>query len=99
VAEGGLLVAVAEACLAGGVGAAIEGPDSDGLRRLFGEAPGGCFVVSGSREALERLGERAPTTLLGTVGGDALEVTGAGGFVVTLDELREAHGALAAAFE
>jgi hypothetical protein len=37
-------------------------------------------------------------TPFGTVGGEALEVTGSAGFSVTLDELRQAHGSLAAAF-
>jgi phosphoribosylformylglycinamidine synthase len=99
VAEGGLMVAVAESCLAGGLGATVEGPDSDALHRLFGEAPGGGFVVSGSREALERLGERTPMTLLGTVGGQELRLTGSAGFSVSLEDLRRAHASLAAALE
>ena len=45
-----------------------------------------------SREAIDRLGERTPMTVFGTVGGEALEVTGPAGFSVALDELREAHG-------
>ncbi|HEU4976192.1 MAG TPA: phosphoribosylformylglycinamidine synthase subunit PurL [Baekduia sp.] len=99
IAEGGLLVAVAEACLAGGIGAALDLGDSDDVwTRLFGERPGG-FVVSGPREALDRLGERAPVELVGTVGGDALEVAvGSLGERWALAELREAHGALAPLF-
>jgi phosphoribosylformylglycinamidine synthase subunit PurL len=104
VAEGGFLVAVAEACLAGGLGARLdlgplEGPDPtasgegagarrDPLRWLFGEGPGG-FVVSGSPEALGRLGERAPLVRLGFVGGDTLEVGDT--LSVTLSELRAVH--------
>src|SRR4051794_37513239 len=79
VAEGGFLVAVAESCLAGGLGAMLDlGPvnDPDELERiLFGESPGAGFVVSGSPEALERLGERVALDIFGTVGGDALDVT------------------------
>jgi phosphoribosylformylglycinamidine synthase len=86
VAEGGLLTAVAEACLAGGLGASLElAPSEVGL---FGESPGG-FVVSGPAEAVERLAERIPVQRLGTVGGEALEVLGT--LSVPLSELREAH--------
>jgi phosphoribosylformylglycinamidine synthase subunit PurL len=103
VAEGGFLVAVAESCLAGGLGAMLDlGPvnEPDELERiLFGESPGAGFVVSGSPEALERLGERVALDIFGTVGGDALDVTsGDVRIVATLAELREAHNALAALF-
>ncbi|HEV7883118.1 MAG TPA: AIR synthase-related protein, partial [Solirubrobacteraceae bacterium] len=100
VAEGGFLVAVAESCLAGGLGAMLDlGPVQDGddelERILFGESPGAGFVVSGPPEALERLGERVALDIFGTVGGDALDVTsGDVRIVATLAELREAHGAL-----
>src|SRR4051812_48169024 len=97
VAEGGLLVAVAECCLAGGVGAAlsVDMAAGDAAERLFGEGPGG-FVVSGPRAALDALAERTPVTVLGEVGGDALVVRLADGveLAVGLDELRGAHGAL-----
>src|SRR4051794_24052202 len=74
IAEGGFLVAVAESCLAGGRGAALDlGDTGDVWTTLFGERSGG-FVVSGPREALERLGERVPLDALGTVGGDRLEI-------------------------
>ena len=73
VAEGGFLVAVAESCLAGGIGATLdEWPDEDPLLWLFGECPGAGFVVSGPREAIDRLGERTPLTVFGTVGGESL---------------------------
>jgi phosphoribosylformylglycinamidine synthase II len=98
VAEGGFLVAVAEACIAGRLGATIEGPDEDELMWLFGEGPRGGFIVSGSRDSIDRLGERTPMTVFGTVGGEALEVTGPKGFTLSLDDLRDAHGGLAAAF-
>jgi phosphoribosylformylglycinamidine synthase len=99
IAEGGFLVAVAECCLAGGIGAALDlGPSDDPLRHLFGEGPGG-FVVSGPRQALERLAEGTPLDIFGTVGGEALEVTIAGEtFGATLDELEAAHGRLTPAF-
>jgi phosphoribosylformylglycinamidine synthase subunit PurL len=95
VAEGGLLVAVAECCLAGGRGATLEMPGGhDLLVALFGEGPGG-FVVSGPRGALDDLGAR----VVGTVGGGALSVTAGGeAFSMELAELHSAHGALAALF-
>jgi phosphoribosylformylglycinamidine synthase II len=99
IAEGGLLVAVAEACMAGGLGAALDLAASDEpLVRLFGEGPGG-FVVSGSREALDALAAHVPLALIGSVGGDALDVLIAGeGFTATLEDLRSAHAALAPLF-
>src|SRR5204863_10007088 len=60
VAEGGFLVAVAECCLAGGLGASLDLGDADRvLARLFGEGPGG-FVISGPRAVLEALAARVP---------------------------------------
>jgi phosphoribosylformylglycinamidine synthase II len=99
IAEGGFLVAVAEACMAGGLGATLDLSASDEpLVQLFGEGPGG-FVVSGSREALAALAADVPLALIGTVGGDALDLTLAGeGFTATLEDLRSAHAALAPLF-
>ncbi|MGK2939555.1 MAG: phosphoribosylformylglycinamidine synthase subunit PurL [Solirubrobacteraceae bacterium] len=102
IAEGGLLVAVAEAALFGGLGATLQLPLDDFAdpdRLLFGESPGRGFIVSGDAAALEALRDRTHVTVLGTVGGDALSVdTGAASFALTLAELREAHGALAPVF-
>ena len=66
VAEGGVAVALAECCIAGGLGArvALDAP-------LFAEGPG-AFVVSGPRAALARFG--AAATEIGEVGGDALVI-------------------------
>ncbi len=65
IAEGGVAVALAEACIAGGIGARVRLPE--GLE-LFGEAPGTGFVVSGPAEDLAGL------EIIGEVGGDALEL-------------------------
>ncbi len=95
IAEGGFLVAVAEACLFGGRGARLDlaaAVSEEDL--LFGEHPCG-FVVSGDRAALERLGERIPLDIFGTVGGRGLDI---GGVAWSLDQLRAAHGALAPLF-
>ena len=84
VAEGGIACAVAESCIAGGIGARVEWgvaqqaePGEDRMV-LFGEGPGG-FVVSGTPEALEELAAEAravPFVSLGTVGGNRLELAG-----------------------
>jgi phosphoribosylformylglycinamidine synthase len=100
VAEGGFLVAIAEACLAGELGVTCEIPsDEGGLpdEILFGEDSCG-FIVSGSREALERLGERIPLDVFGTVGGDRLALDPAAGLEWSLEELVEAHSALGLLF-
>ncbi len=98
VAEGGLLVAIAECCLAGGIGADMDamGGDTPDVF-VFGERRGG-FVLSGPREALEALD--VPCDVFGTVGGEALRVGKPGGPEVswTLTELRGAHAALAPLF-
>ncbi|HWI74592.1 MAG TPA: AIR synthase-related protein, partial [Baekduia sp.] len=99
VAEGGFLVAVAESCLSGGLGAALDlGDATDVWTTLFGERPGG-FVVSGPREALERLGDETPVAIFGTVGGGHLEIAVSDlSERWSLAELREANGALAPLF-
>jgi phosphoribosylformylglycinamidine synthase len=84
VAEGGLLVAIAEACLACGLGAELD-LALDDEARLFGEGPG-AFVVSAPAEALAAFGEAA--TIIGTVGGDALV---AGDLRVPVIELSRVH--------
>ncbi|MGZ8650394.1 MAG: phosphoribosylformylglycinamidine synthase subunit PurL, partial [Solirubrobacteraceae bacterium] len=81
VAEGGVAVALAECCIAGGLGARVA---YDG--ELFAEGPG-AFLVSGPREALARFGEAA--LHLGEVGGDALVLEGA--LEVPVDELARVH--------
>lgn len=102
IAEGGLLVALAESAIAGGFGATVEvqpfAVDGDARASLFGEAPGG-FVVSAPRTVLEALAGQVPVTILGEVGGGELRVRcGGETAVATLDELREAHGSLARFF-
>ncbi len=88
VAEGGLAVALAECCLAGGMGASVTvaapepAPASDvtgpgsaaALTALFGEGPGG-WVVSGEVGALHALRERVAVRHLGEVGGKRLQIT------------------------
>jgi phosphoribosylformylglycinamidine synthase len=67
IAEGGVACALAECCVAGGLGASVRLPR--GLDP-FGEAPGRGFIVSGPREAL------AGFVVIGEVGGDTLSIEG-----------------------
>jgi phosphoribosylformylglycinamidine synthase len=83
VAEGGVLVALAECCIASGRGAAVELPDDD--ESLFGEGPG-AFVVSGDAEALRAFGSAAQ--VIGSVGGDALSI---GETSIAVSELTASH--------
>jgi phosphoribosylformylglycinamidine synthase len=103
IAEGGLAVALAECCLAGGVGAQVElteGCFSGGASRrpaieaLFGEGPGG-FLVSGTAHALAELARRTHVARLGIVGGELLQI--AAGDVelsASLPDMRRAHARL-----
>ncbi len=99
IAEGGLLVALAESALAGGLGASLELTHADDAA-LFGEGPGG-FLVSGPTPALVDLANEVPVAIIGQVSETALEISLPGGerIELLLDELRHAHGALAALFE
>ncbi len=82
ISEGGLAVALAECCLAGGIGAVVS--VGGGLEELFGEAPGRGFVVSGAEADLAGIG-----VLIGRVGGARLEISNA--LSVELDDLRAAR--------
>jgi phosphoribosylformylglycinamidine synthase len=96
IAEGGLAVALAESCLASGLGARVELAVSAALEReLFGEGPGG-FVVSGSPAGLGELSGRVALRVIGSVGGQELAIELAGGAAGTtislaLAELSSAH--------
>ncbi len=106
IAEGGLAVALAECCLAGGLGAEValdeladdNGGGEDLLRVLFGEAPGG-FIVSGIATGVRALGRRTTVRVIGTVRAEDMRIDLGGlSLSTTLAELREAHGALAELF-
>jgi phosphoribosylformylglycinamidine synthase subunit PurL len=100
IAEGGLATALAECCLAGELGAEVVlGDTVKPLRALFGEGPGR-FVVSGGDAELRQLSEQVEVRVLGTVGGSRLTITAGDARVeLSLERLREAHGALAALFD
>jgi phosphoribosylformylglycinamidine synthase subunit PurL len=83
VAEGGVAVALAESCIAGGIGAHV---DLTGVP-LFAEGPG-AFVVSGPAEAMTAFGSAA--TLIGEVGREALAIRGE--LNIPVAELGRVHG-------
>jgi phosphoribosylformylglycinamidine synthase len=94
VAEGGLACALAECCIAGGVGARVE-LEWNGLAPvLFGEGPGG-VVVSGPPDAIAELIAMAgdvPVAKLGETGGDALVIAaGAATLQLSIEDLKTAH--------
>ena len=94
--DGGMLVALAECCLLGGVG--MRGPalvPEAPLRldaALFGESPGRFIVTAASRAMpeLQSLARRhhVELSMLGLTGGDVLELEGQ--LKVTLAEMRDA---------
>ncbi len=86
VSDGGLLVAVAEMALAGGIGATLEQIGDHAT--AFGEDQGRYVVTSRNPETIRAAG--LPMTRIGTTGGDA--IIGAGR-TVSLGELRRAHEA------
>jgi phosphoribosylformylglycinamidine synthase len=99
IAEGGLATALAECCLESGLGAEVVlGDTVKPLRALFGEAPGG-FVVSGADGDLRSLAEEIELHVIGTVSGNQLTIiAGEARIELSLERLREAHGALAELF-
>jgi phosphoribosylformylglycinamidine synthase len=97
--EGGLLVALAESCMAGGRGATLDlaglgfGTEARALAAgYFGEAPSRVVVSTTPqrRAALAAVAGKwgVPCAYLGTSGGDTLSIDG---WSVPLDELRRAH--------
>jgi phosphoribosylformylglycinamidine synthase subunit PurL len=108
IAEGGLAVALAECCIAGGIGASVSiepremALDVSGMRLeelLFGEGPG-TFLLSGPRSALCELAQSFALQILGEVGGELMRIDVGGETLIeaTLAELGEAHDALGELF-
>ncbi|HVE92568.1 MAG TPA: phosphoribosylformylglycinamidine synthase subunit PurL [Actinomycetota bacterium] len=92
--EGGLAVALAEMCLASGTGASIRIPDdSAALWWLFSESTARVVVSCRPAESDALLSrarkEGVPASVIGTTGGDSLEVQGV--LRVPLDDLARAH--------
>jgi phosphoribosylformylglycinamidine synthase len=94
VADGGLLVAVAEMALASGIGAEIAPPAALACPLhawLFGEDQGRYLVATGHPDDVLAQAKAAgvPAFVLGRTGGAALTVAGSG--TISLTELRNAH--------
>jgi phosphoribosylformylglycinamidine synthase II len=92
--DGGLAVALAESCLAGGIGCAVSLP-GDPFTLLFSESAGRAVVAvqPGAEQefALACAQAGLPAWVIGVTGGQSLEVTGI--FTVPLAELAAAHRA------
>jgi phosphoribosylformylglycinamidine synthase len=108
ISDGGLTVAIAELAIAGGVGvsidlaALIEGRPASSEAWLFGEGPGG-FVIAGSPKQVETLTAASATgavMLIGTAGGDRIEIDAGGERVeVALADASASWDSLAARME
>jgi phosphoribosylformylglycinamidine synthase subunit PurL len=101
IAEGGLVIALAECCLAGGIGAEVDlGEELRGAitpsALLFGEGTGG-FLVSGQDDALRELAGRLPLRVIGRVGGEVLKIADPA-ITIPLAELADAHSGLGELF-
>ena len=93
-ADGGLLVAVAEMALAGGIGVEIAVPDGvEAAAWLFGEDQARYLIaLPGGDAVLARAGAAGvPAAVIGRTGGTALTVRGHGH--ISLDSLRTTHEA------
>ncbi|HET9146631.1 MAG TPA: AIR synthase related protein, partial [Acetobacteraceae bacterium] len=100
VADGGLLVALAEMAMAGGTGAALN-PPPRGLAPhefWFGEDQARYVLATGEAEAVlaEAAGAGVPILRLGRTGGDHLTLPE--GIAISLAEIRESHGRFFAAW-
>ena len=84
IADGGLLVAVAEMSLAGGIGVDLDAMDA---AFAFNESQSRYLVTYPASAPLDRT--EVPYEKIGTTGGDALSVNGS---TVPLAELRAANG-------
>jgi phosphoribosylformylglycinamidine synthase II len=105
VSDGGLATALTESAITGGIGARADlrafarERGTDGEATLFGEGAGG-FIVSGTSDALDSFGEEVEVSVIGEVGGDAIEVEGpSGSFTLPLAEAEAAWLSLAARAE
>jgi phosphoribosylformylglycinamidine synthase subunit PurL len=92
--DGGLAVALTEACLSGGTGCSVTLP-GDPFTILFSESPGRAVaaIQPGAEQDFAALCAACdlPAAVIGLTGGDSLQI--AGSFEVPLDELTAAHRA------
>ena len=83
ISDGGLLVAVAEMALAGGIGAELSAMDT---AFAFNETQSRYLVTYPADKPLDR--DKVPFEPIGTVGGDGVRINGS---LVSLADLRTAH--------
>ncbi len=93
ISDGGLLIALAEMCLAGGMGASIAAP-ADGPPAhawLFGEDQGRYVLTTAEPEAMLAAAREAgvPAIPIGTTGGAALTLDDTN--LISVSDLRDAH--------
>lgn len=93
ISDGGLAIALAEMCMAAGIGAEVDIGDGPMHALLFGEDQAR-YVVAVSAEnanliALNAEGSGLPFRRLGTVGGTALSIRGIA--AIAVDDLTRAH--------
>jgi phosphoribosylformylglycinamidine synthase II len=88
ISDGGLLVALAEMAMAGGIGATLDIPVETGL--LFGEDQARYIIATATPEAIEAKAGAAsvPTRRLGVTGGDTLSLAGDS---IAVAALKDAH--------
>ncbi|RVT43508.1 phosphoribosylformylglycinamidine synthase subunit PurL [Sphingobium algorifonticola] len=84
VSDGGLLVAIAEMALAGGIGATLK--DIGDHLTAFGEDQARYVVTSGAADVIQAAG--IAVTRIGTTGGDAIVLNGG---AISLADIRTAH--------
>jgi phosphoribosylformylglycinamidine synthase len=91
--DGGLLVALAEMALAGGIGCTITVPHGAPAPHawLFGEDQGRYLMATDDAEGLVDRAEAAgvPLAVIGTTGGESLTVTGSG--TISLAQMSDSH--------
>ena len=91
--DGGLLVALAEMALAGGIGATLTIPDGAPAAHawLFGEDQARYLLAADDAEGLVERAKAAlvPVAVIGVTGGESLTVTGSG--TISLAQLSESH--------
>lgn len=88
-ADGGLLVALAEMAMAGGIGATVSAPQGHKAGWAFGEDQGRYLITAPAGTELPPC--PVPLARIGTTGGTALSVEGLGG--QDIGALRKAHEA------
>jgi phosphoribosylformylglycinamidine synthase len=92
VSDGGLVVAIAESCLGGRLGAAVTAISNDPLTALFSEAPGRILVEVDKENQEEFLSgfEKNEIRFIGRTNDSEFEIeTADGGLQMSVDELSE----------